>query len=196
MSPKLLNILLVLIPVVLYFGYLDPVYTGQPGIIFTPEANITSLQSTNVQYADALNQIALVQSEIEKVNKDYNAIDPAIKNKVTILLPDTIDVVKLRNEVMTIANKSGVAIYGLSVKNNPRNRDPDLDQYTVNFSMKAHYSDIKGLLANFEKNMRLYVIDSVRINRPEKRAGDAPSLDDGETLTGTVSFNVYSLKKK
>ena len=199
MSPKLLNILLVLTPLVLYYGYLDPMYTGAPGFIWTPESSIFALQSRNVQYANSLNQIDLIEQEVGKLYKDYQSIDVDAKTKVSTLLPDTLDPIKLRNEVVSIANRSGVAITGLQVTPDTKIQSKDTKGYLISFSFKSHYSVAKALMENYEKSMRLYLLDSVAIQRVDKKTTDnSPTqsgpIDDNETLTTAVIFRVYYLK--
>jgi hypothetical protein len=200
MSPKLLNILLVLTPTVLYFAYINPMYTGEPGLVFTPEKSIPVLKSESVLRTNALNQFALIESEVNKISKDYKSIDDETKAKVTMLLPDTLDSIKLRNEVVSIANNAGIALTGLKVTNSVKGfQSKEVGSYAVDFSAKGHYSTLKRLMETYEKSMRLFVLDSVIIQRAKKKDKDVdPSLADSgiddETLTMIISYRVYYLK--
>lgn len=196
MSPKLFNILLVLTPLVLYFGYLSPMYEGVPGFVWTPESNINTLKSQNVQYSNALNQVDFVSKEMDKINKDYNTVDPAIKEKVILLLPDSIDPIKIRNEVVAIANESGVALNGLQVISSAKIQTKEIGTYTVSFTILAHYPVFKKLIENFEKSTRLFVLDSIIINHPEKvNDKGAPSgINDNEVLNFVVTYSINYLK--
>lgn len=194
MSPKLLNILLILIPVVIYFGYIDPFYTGQPGIIWTPETSISGLQAKNVQYFDALHQVELVKSGMEKLSKDYLAIDEVSKEKAIMLLPDSINDVKLRNEVVAVAAKAGIAISGLKVdKNTTQLFSKDLEGYSVSFTMKANYSTFKKFMEMYEKSMRLFILDSVKITKTERKEGEITE-EEPDMLNISVRSLVYYLK--
>ena len=115
MSPKLLTILLILLPVTLYLGYVSPMYSGNPGLIWTPERSLPVLKSTNVLLSQSLNQIDIVQREADSISKEYSVIDPQLIATTTLLLPDSIDPIKLRNEVLNIGNKSGIAISDLAI---------------------------------------------------------------------------------
>ena len=184
-----------MLPLSLYYGYINPIYTGQPGLVWTPEKNIFVLRSVNVQYQNAINQISLIQNQAEQLDKDYNAIDAAIKNKVAIMLPDSIDPIKLRAEVTSIANKSGVAIsdLGITYAQNLKNVNVNLNNYQVSFTVKSHYPALKNLITNYEKSERLFVLDSIIIDKFIKNPDDK-SFDDGETLLTKVVFNVYYLR--
>lgn len=196
MSPKLLNILLVLITTALYFGYINPIYTGVPGLVWTPEKNIFILKAENVQYQNTLNQIDLVRVESEKLGKDYSAVDQNLKDKVFTMLPDSVDTVRLQNEVKTIANNAGVAIANLGVTpNNNRSSNPRIGSYTVTFLVHGKYAPTKRLIEAFEKNMRFYVIQSMAISKPNKKEGEQVSrLEDQDSLDTFLTFNVYYLK--
>jgi hypothetical protein len=193
MSPKLFNILLVLTPLVLYFGYLSPMYEGVPGFVWTPEASITVLQAQNVQYTNALNQVKLVEDAMNKINKDYTAIDPAVKDKVSLLLPDSVEPIKLRNDVVAIANTSGIALSGLQVSPSVKVKSQNVGLYTVAFTVSAHYSVFKKLIESFEKSTRLFILESIVINRPEKK-DDKTGINDSENLNFVVTYSVNYLK--
>lgn len=198
MSPKLFNILLVLTLLVLYFGFLQPMYTGNPGIIWTPENSIPSLKSQNVLYSNTLNQVELVRTSIEKINTDYKNISPELRSKVTVMLPDTIDPIRLRNEVTTIADKAGLALTGLNVTTDPKNTSKETNSFIVSFSFKGRYPVFKKLMEAFERNLRFYTVESVIIQRQDKKddsiTDPAALADDAEKLFISVVFKVYYLK--
>lgn len=172
MSPKLLNILLIICSVVLYIGYLKPMYTGAPGVIWTPEKSLSALKNENVQYANAINQIELIRREAEKINKEYEAIDKEVVTKAELFLPKVIDPLKLRNDVISIASKSGIAISGLTVTHDATN-----SFYKVSFAMKTRYSLFKNFIQNYEKSTRVFSLSVLTIAR----------IDDGENKNLTLS---------
>jgi hypothetical protein len=197
MSPKLLNILLIILPVSLYFGYIDPAYTGAPGLIWTPEASIVALQSQKVQHENALDQINLVESEVNKTYKDYLSLDKEIKEKVEIMLPDSIDQFKLRNEVTSIANKTGVAIGGLKVTEMSRFKNPNVGGYKISFSVKCNYAALKNLTESYETNKRFFTIDTIGISHYVKKDENGQIImgsENEDMLDSVISYNVYYLR--
>lgn len=198
MSPKLLNILLILTPVILYFGYIDPFYNGTPGLIWTPDKSIFVLQADNQQQIASLDKVDTFASDVKRVYKSYTEIDPDTKLKVETMLPDQIDPIGLQNEVEAIASKKGIALGSIAVKSNAESRNNiTLGAYSVIFDMKAHYSVFKDFMDVYEKNMRYYVLDSVRIKRPDKKkTGDSTKVDqeDDSLLLISVVSKVYYLK--
>jgi hypothetical protein len=195
MSPKLLNIVLVLIPAILYnFVYL-PLTTGVDSVVMSPKASIRTLQDTNVQYANTLSLLGKIQTDIKKINDDYKSLDPATTSKVLIMLPDSIDTLKLRREVIAIADSAGIAIKEVSVKEDKGN-SATLGAYIVEFSVKARYKNVKLLLEEYEKNLRLYTIESLRIARQDTKTLKAEELQnlDRESLMVTIAYKVNYLK--
>ncbi len=197
MSPKLLNLLLVLIPVVLYYAYLDPMYSGTQGLIWTPESSITVLQATNVQYENTKNQVALIQRGVESINKDYTTIPQETIDRANLLLPDAIDKINLRKEVIAIADKAGVALNGVTVLDDTKNQNPVTGSYLVNFSIKARYPVFKALMESYERSTRVFMIDTVTIKKLEGKdlEKDTPLVDNQDKLSCNVTFKVTYLKK-
>ena len=197
MSPKLLNVLLLLIPVVMYYGFIEPMITGNPGMVWTPSNSIKGLQATNVQYINAANIVSTITMDMKKVNKDYLDISTSTIEKVGIMLPDTIDIFKLRKEVVSIADKVGVSIADPAITENPRNTDQSVQSYLITFALKAKYPKIKELLQEYEKNMRFYSVESMTIKIKDKKGLSAEELlsFDSETLDVEISYTVASLKK-
>lgn len=194
MSPKLLNILLALLPLVLYFGYIDPAYTGAPGFFYTPEKGLMALRTDNDQYSSTLTKIVTVEEGIKRVAKSYNEVDPELKKKVEIMLPNSLDTVKLRNEIVTIGNKAGVAVTGVKVEPDSKSSNADVNAYLVTFTFKAKYSTTKKFLELYEKNLRFFVLETIAIKHQEKKDDGTLSAEDPDTLSVGISSRVYSFK--
>ncbi len=193
MSPKLLNLLLVILPFVLYYGYIDPMYNGTPGLAWTFENTIPVLKAKNVQYENSIGQIDLIQRSADNLNKDYKAIDPKVIEKLNTLLPSSVDPIKLRNDVVSIAAKSGVAITNLVVELDPR----DQNVYKINFNIKARYSLFKMFMADYEKSTRMFVLTGMRISRIEASGVNDKDVQNdisADKLNISVSSKVYFKK--
>ena len=115
MSSKLLSLLLLVITAALYMLVISPVYSGE-GNIWAPSSGISNLKSLNKQYTSTLVQIDTIERGAEALYKDYTNLNPEVLSKMNILLSDSVDQVKLRNEVVTIASRSGLALEELEVK--------------------------------------------------------------------------------
>ncbi len=196
MSPKLLNILLLLIPVIFYYGVFNPLYTGNPGLVWTPESSIAALQASNVQHSNTLSLVSEVQRGIKKINEDYKVVDATTIKKFEAMLSDKIDPIKLKKEVITIAETEGVAISGLSVREDVRFPVPGTGSYVISFSIKAKYSTIKSLLQAYETSTRFYTIESFAVRQQELKSLSEADIknNDKEALQASVEYRVYYLK--
>ena len=194
MSSKLLSLLLLVITAALYMLVISPVYSGE-GNIWAPSSGISNLKSLNKQYTSTLVQIDTIERGAEALYKDYTNLNPEVLSKINILLSDSVDQVKLRNEVVTIASRSGLALEELEVK---KERLPykGLDVYLVTFSLKARYPVFKRFITDIDKNMRFYNLESIILERqPERETEDQrSSLTDKDILNIQVKFRVYQIK--
>ena len=194
MSSKLLSLLLLVITAALYMLVISPVYSGE-GNIWAPSSGISNLKSLNKQYTSTLVQIDTIERGAEALYKDYTNLNPEVLSKMNILLSDSVDQVKLRNEVVTIASRSGLALEELEVK---KERLPykGLDVYLVTFSLKARYPVFKRFITDIDKNMRFYNLESIILERqPERETEDQrSSLTDKDILNIQVKFRVYQIK--
>ncbi len=185
---------MIITPVVLYLGYIKPVHSGLPGVVFTPEASIVTLRDRNTQYKDTLSKIISVEENINRTEKQYKEIDGDLRKKIETMLPPSIDPIKLRNEIITIGNKNGVAVTNVGVVLNQRNQNKDLGSYLVTFNLISRYPAFKSFIEAYEKNLRFYVHDSVTIKRQEEKSGDVDKIEDPEALSISVTSKVYYFK--
>jgi hypothetical protein len=202
MSPKLLNILLIALPAVLFYGYLMPYYTGEGGLVWTPEKSIKTLQVENVLFANTLKQTGIIKDAAEKFEKDYNSFDADTKQKISTMLPDTIDPVKLRNEVINIAAKTGVAISGLKVEKGiaTTNKEAELLLKSMKNKVRREIRGKKLLtlgdsVANEKVLQRFYtginnVVDRHMVGQNHKTIAIA------QKYMGSKSKNIFARPKK
>lgn len=192
MSPKLLNILLIVAPVVLYMVLIKPLLSGT-GTFWAPEMSIKDLQRVNAEYSAALSNTAIIENGIEAIHKDYLKIDTNILNKNAQLLPKQLDEARLRNEVVSIATKQGIAIDSLEVIKDKRGTK-SADFYTVSFSLKSRYPAFKKLLEEYEKSTRFYHIESLSISRQKEDQESGAVLSDKDILTILIKFKVHQAR--
>jgi hypothetical protein len=181
----------------LYLGVFKPLYLGQPGIVWTPEFTIGGLQASDVQYQNTINLVEDVKRKMEKINKEYLAVGTTTTNRVETMLPDSINPIRLQNEVVSIANAAGVSLQGLTIKEDGKLPVPGTGAYLITFTMKARYPVIKAVLEAYEKNLRVYSTESFNIDRQDPEGLSDLELKnfDKEALVAAVSYKVYYLKK-
>ena len=190
----MLTILLILAPAFLWYGFYKPLFEGSTGLGWMPASTLPALQNENVNLQNALDQISSVEKGAKKLNDEYLLITPEVKEKLMIMLPNTIDRVKLINEVKAIAEKSKVFVNGTAMEDT-RPVGRNVGAYTVTLTFKARYDVIKKLMENYEKNMRFFVVESVSLKRPENGEGQTGNgVFDSEALNAGITFKVYYFK--
>jgi hypothetical protein len=195
MSPKILNILLAALIVVLYMFVIDPLYSGT-GTLWVPEASLSNLKTLDGQYDATLAQISTVQDGVNSLAKDYSKITDADKEKVSTMLSDRIDEVKLRNEVIHIANGAGVAIDNLDVQKG-RVAFKGYQYYIVSFGLQSRYIPFKKLMEAYDRNLRFYNLDNIGLTRKKEDSAaldPTKALTDKDMLSIQVNFRVYQMK--
>ncbi|MFA5132461.1 MAG: type 4a pilus biogenesis protein PilO [Candidatus Paceibacterota bacterium] len=183
MSPKLLNLLLIISSFAMYYLLINPLYTGV-GPIWQPENSVTSLRSLNQQYDDVLAQAESLNKEAEDLRKKYNSLDADSKKKMETMVPTSIDPVRFLSEVNKIAAESGIALVSTSYSDTPKSATTPA-AYQLSFSVKTTYAKFKEFMSNYENSLRLFTLQSVSFSAPEK---------EGDLTTFQVKLNTYYLK--
>ena len=183
MSPKLLNILLILASFSLYYLVIGPIWTGG-GPIWAPAQGISTLMSQDKQYKDTISSADNLSTQGEKLKSQYKAVSDETKQKLAIMVPQKIDKVRLLSEIDNIANQSGVALSNVSAID-IATIDKLKGSYNISFSVKTTYTKFKEFMRNYENSLRLFTLESVNFTAPEK-------IDD---LTDfKVTLKTYYLK--
>lgn len=166
MSPKLINILLIVSSFALYYLVIGPLWTGV-GPIWSPSQGISTLMNLEKQYKDTANNADDLARQGEKLKSQYKAVSDETKQKMSIMVPQQIDKVRLLSEIDNIANQSGIALSNVSAVD-VVNVDKLKGSYNVSFGVKTTYTKFKEFMRNYENSLRLFTLESVNFTAPEK----------------------------
>jgi hypothetical protein len=108
MITKLLPVLAILIVIGLFFGYIDPTYTGQ----------IAEAKSQIASYNSALAAAAQFNQKENQLIAEQNQISAASIQRVETYLPDGVNNVQLILDLNSLAARSGLQLSGFTVSNN------------------------------------------------------------------------------
>lgn len=103
-------IILILASVGMFFGYINPTYTGMTGATEMSDKSIKELQSEENDYKDALNKTAEIERVRTGLSDQYKKINPSDQTRIEKLLPDHIDSVRLIIDINNIAQKYGMSL--------------------------------------------------------------------------------------
>lgn len=144
-----------------------PIWTGN-GSLWVPEGGgISTLRNMESQYKDASLKATELFEQGNELKLQYNAVDDQVKQKMILMVPLKIDKIRLLSEIDNIANQSGIALSNVSV-NETSSSDKLKGSYEVSFSVKTNYTDFKKFMRNYENSLRLFTLESVNFNAPEK----------------------------
>ena len=183
MSKNLLNFLLVASIFALYFLLIGPLYKGVGGV-WQPQESVQSLIELNKQYDEALAQADSLAVQAKTLKTEYDRVNPEEKAKMQIMVPDSIDKVRLLSEISGIVASTGLVVSDLSYGDgsaSPNGRGSVI----VSFMVRTTYPNFKEFIGAFEKSMRLFSIQSVAFTVPEKQ---------GDLTTYQVRLEAYYIK--
>ena len=152
-----------------FFGYVNPEYQG-----------IKTLKQERAEYQAALaSATEAEQVKIVLVSK-YNGMDPAALERLSILLPDSVDPVKFIIELNNISTRAGMPIKDIAVLNGdstnstqPQMQGEAVPQFTgrantyesisFQFSVTGTYENLLVFLTELEQNLRVVDISNLSI---------------------------------
>jgi hypothetical protein len=183
MSKNLLSLLLAVATFAVYYLLIGPLYKGSGGV-WQPAENVKSLSALNDQYTETLSQADSLYSQAETLRQQYTRISNDQKDQMKIMVPDSIDKVRLLSEVSTLLLQSGFAPNDLAYTEAPATANPR-GMAGISFTVKTNYPKFKELMDTFEKSMRLFSIQGVSFTAPQK---------EGDLTTYQVKLETYFIK--
>ena len=185
MSPKLLNILLLLTAGCLYYFVANPLYTGE-GDIFRPQGGgIVGLRVEKAKLELASSTVGGIIAAADALKKDYASINDKERANLDVMIPDQIDRMRFMSELTGMIDIIGVPVKELQVTDVRDSANGDLGSYAVSFQIKTTYERFKEMITYFEYDKRLFTMDGVSTAAPK---------DDENEMTFNVKLRTYYLK--
>lgn len=183
MSKNLLNLLLIVTVFAMYYLVISPIYNGIGGV-WQPALSIPQLRNMNAQYDTTLAQADTLYNQAQTLRAQYANVSPEEKQKMEMMVPNSVDKIRLLDEVDAIGKKTGLALDSLSYSEGTSAIN-GLGAAGISFIVKTNYPKFKELMDNFEKSLRLYSVQTVTFSSPAK---------DGDLTSYQVKLNTYYLK--
>lgn len=152
--------------------------------MWQPALSTTSLQKVNMQYDETLKQADAIISQADELKAQYARVSNDQKAKMAIMVPDSIDKVRLLSEVKNIEKQTGFSLGELAYSDG-NTLSNGRGAAGISFSVKTTYPKFKELMDTFEKSLRLYSIQSISFNVPEK---------EGDPISYQVKLETYYIK--
>jgi Tfp pilus assembly protein PilO len=151
-------VILVVIALAAFFGYIDPTYT-----------RIKELRSQEAEYNDALTRARELQETRDRLLSRYNTFREEELTRLQKLLPDTIDNVRLVLDIDSIASRYGMRTRNVAIQNDASEAQaevigPDQNLYgsvRLSFSVTGNYESFLKFLEDMERSLRLVDVESL-----------------------------------
>jgi Tfp pilus assembly protein PilO len=186
MSKNLLNLLLVVTVFAMYYLVIGPIYSGTGGV-WQPKDSIQSLRTINAQYDETLAQADGLYNQAQTLRAQYANVSPEQKAKMEIMVPNSIDKIRLLDEVDNLGRQTGLIFDSLAYAEGAASGAGSvaLGSASISFTVKTNYPKFKELMDNFEKSLRLFSVQNVSFSAPSK---------EGDLTSYQVKLNTYYLK--
>jgi Tfp pilus assembly protein PilO len=138
--------------IAIFFGYINSEY-----------AHIGDQRAQAAQYDLALNNATELRTERDNLLKKYNNFNPADVARITSLLPDGVDNVKLVLDINDVASRYGMNIKDIKIDQSDDSQSssqfgPSNTPYgslALSFTITSSYENFLLFLQDLEKNLRL-----------------------------------------
>ena len=155
-------IILILLSVGLFFTYIDPTYKDVKKIIIEEE-----------KFDEALNKSKELQEIRNKLLSKYNTFSSNDLERLTKLLPDNVDNVRLILDIDYIASTYGMRIKNVSVSTIDERQagtigssEAPYRSVNLSFSVMSSYENIIEFIKDIERSLRIVDITNISFTQP------------------------------
>ncbi|HEV3244874.1 MAG TPA: type 4a pilus biogenesis protein PilO [Candidatus Paceibacterota bacterium] len=187
MTRNIFTVLLLIGAVAIFFFYTSPSYDG-----------LQALSAQNAQYNAALDKATQLQQLKQTLLSRYSSFDPNALSRLSTMLPDQVDNIRLILDLDNLAGRYGMALQNVdisspdtqsgSVVNSIETAATPYDSLTIQFSTHGTYSQFTQFLSALESSLRL--VDVVSITVAPSGTGGA----GGAIYTYSMTVQTYWLR--
>lgn len=150
---------------------------------------IITLQKKLTDQQEILKQITKKSEDLTKASKNYQSLDPLVKQKIEISLPTKTDLRTLTNQLeqsalITQASISALQVQPLTFNAKNRTDKKSLSEISFTYNIEGSYQNLLRALDSLQKSNRLISIDSLTLNK----------VIDSSTILMSVTGKAYYLK--
>lgn len=159
-------IVLIIISVITFFTYINPHYQGDN--LGGSTLSIKSLQAEDAQYQTALANTTKIAEKRQVLVSKKEALNPDDISKLTQLLPDSVDNIKLVVALNQIAQNHALTLKNIKVDTTPDQTmsSQDNSKYgtiRLSFVVTATYDNFRAFLDNLEKSLSLVEVTDLAV---------------------------------
>lgn len=177
-------------------------------MLVSPEyKKVEALRSEVAAYDNALNNSKALESERDKLVTKYNAIDQGNLDKISKMLPDSIDNIRLILEIEKIASPYGMTLKDVKYEDTKKEEEgatpiagtnneavnEDYGVWNLEFSTEGSYNNFIKFTKDMEKNLRLVDIASVTFSAADGAASSKSAVAN-DVYKYSFKIKTYWLK--
>lgn len=126
--------------------------------------------ATQQEYKELLDNISDIAETRDRLLVDYEKIPRTELDRLSKILPENVDTVRLAQEVDTIAARYGIAVESIQVeKDSPKNSAgivlpeyaKSYERATVSFNFVSSYQNFRRFLEDLERSLRIMNVQSL-----------------------------------
>lgn len=158
------NLVLILLAIGLFFAFTSPVYE-----------DVKVLQASANDYRSVIKNVSNIAETRDALLVNYEAIPKNEIDRLSKVLPDNVDSVRLALDLDTMAGRYDIALKDVQVesKADPNSAlavlpsDATYEKVIVTFSFISTFQNFMSLLADLEKSLRIMDVKSVSFKTNE-----------------------------
>ncbi|MCI0533373.1 type 4a pilus biogenesis protein PilO [bacterium] len=171
MSQFIMPLIFIIASIGAFMGVIDPTYKE------------TQTLASRLEEIDA----ALYNSqEIRRIRDEllnrYNSLTPLERDRITKLLPDTVDNIQLIMEIDNIASVHDMAVSDVVVRELADAKEPEIGVVHLSFSVNGSYDELVSFLKDLERSLHIVELNTLRFS------------SEGEEYAYNISVETYWLK--
>jgi Tfp pilus assembly protein PilO len=160
--------------------------------VYSPLGELTSLAGKKQEYETSLAMVKNIENVKNELSTKFNGISANDKKNIDIVLPNSLDFVRLISQIDAVAAGYGISIGGISSKGisspvgasvGDAGVEKPYNSATINFTFTASYEKFNAFMDELGRSMRILDIRSMRL----------ASGKDG-IYSYSVEFETYWLK--
>ena len=173
-----------------FLGYIEPRYR-----------EVLDLKQEKAKYEEALDNAREVDIIRNKLMADYRGVADSDLERISKMIPDGVDNVRLVIDIDGIAKRHGMFLSGIKVeegKNEKSSLPPGETQVPnsfgynnlfLSFSVSGQYDNIKGFVKDLDRSLRAVDIETIAISSKKEEE------KIGSDLSASIRLVTYWLKK-
>ncbi|MDE2213046.1 MAG: type 4a pilus biogenesis protein PilO [Patescibacteria group bacterium] len=182
----LLPIILIIAAVGLFALYTNPTYQ-----------NIQTLQGQYAQYNSALTQSSQVRAMRDQLLARRNTFSSDDVNKLQLLLPDSVDDIRLIIDINDIAARYHLQVQNVALNTGQQGNSQNVGSGSgpvgsveLTFSVSADYNDFVAFLEDLERSLRLIDVEDIKFDS----TAASVSTTGAPVTTYTLTIQTYWLR--